>query len=256
MSTRLPPADLREQEGGVVGPQHVRAVLAGGLARQALEQRVAGEVELQAGTVAAQREEDARVGVVHVDVGTTPGDLDKAVAQSVLHAQGGEVRVAQFIGGAARGDGEGGAGAQDVLPGNGARALVKAIGIAAVEARDGDEDAAGETRPQADAVCVGEPAGEGDPALEAADLACAELAKLVGKRDFEALGAARVELERRLVAGVGGRGRHGLSLPQLRSYLMTLCIMAASGGARRARANRCLVSWFAHKRGEDINEWS
>ena len=116
----LLPAKLRQGQRGVVGPQHVGGAGADCLAREALEQRVAGKVEVQAGAVSAQREQDARVGVIHVHVGATAGDLDEAVAQGILHAQGGIMGVAQLIARAARRDGDGCARREDVLPSDGA----------------------------------------------------------------------------------------------------------------------------------------
>ena len=75
----LLPIALGAGERCVVGAQDVCGVRSRGLARKALEQRVAGEVELDARAVAAQGEGDARVGVVRVDVGATALDLEHAV---------------------------------------------------------------------------------------------------------------------------------------------------------------------------------
>ena len=64
-----------------------------------------------------------------VDIGTTARGLGQTVAQRVLGAQGREARVAQLLGHAAGGDGNGGAGADDVLPGDVVNAIVQLIGI-------------------------------------------------------------------------------------------------------------------------------
>ena len=196
VGARLLPVDLRERERGVVGAQHVGRAGARGLARQALEERVAGEIELQAGAVAADREGEAAVGAIGVHGGAFAQHARQAVADGILHAQGGEVRVAQLVGGAARRNGERGAGTQDVLPRDGGGVLVKLVGVAGVKARERDKDAAGEARPQARAVCVRSGPDKGDAALEAAHLAQAQTAQLVGKGDLEALRAAGVELVR------------------------------------------------------------
>ena len=74
------PIALGAGERCVVGAQDVCGVRSRGLARKALEQRVAGEIELDARAVATQGEGDARVGVVRVDVGATALDLEHAVA--------------------------------------------------------------------------------------------------------------------------------------------------------------------------------
>ena len=207
----LLPAKLSQGQRGVVGPQHVGGAGADRLAREALEQRVAGKVEVQAGAVAAQREEDVRVGVIHVHVGATAGDLDEAVAQGILHAQGGIMGVAQLIARAARRDGDGCARREDVLPSDGARALVQVVRGDAIEAGEGNKDAARQARPQAGAVGIEGRARERDAALEAPNLTQAERAQFVGKGGFKALGAARVKLVRGSVGRREGRLRHGHS---------------------------------------------
>ena len=100
----LRPARLRQQQGGVVGTQHMGCGAfsgACGLRGQALEQRLARKVEVEARATLAQREHEVRIGVGGVHVGAAPRLINQAVADGVLHAQGRELRVAQLIGDAA-----------------------------------------------------------------------------------------------------------------------------------------------------------
>ena len=179
----LGPADLLEQEGGVVGAKHVRAGAgAGRLARQALEEGVAAEVEVQAGALSADGERDARIGVLEVDARPRPGLVREAVADGVLDAEGGVVGVPQLSVRSLGGDGDARAAAQDILPWHVVGAVVEGVGVPAVEASEHDEDAAGETGPQAGAVGVGDGSREGDAPLEAPGLAQADAPELSVER--------------------------------------------------------------------------
>lgn len=79
--------------------------------RQALEQRVARKVQADARAALTQRKQQVDVGIGGVDVGAATRGLGQAVAQRVLGAQSRETRIAQLLGHAAGGDGDGGAGA-------------------------------------------------------------------------------------------------------------------------------------------------
>ena len=147
------PADLRQHQCGVVGAQHMGALAGkrrGG--RQALEQRIARKVQADARAALTQRKQQVDVGVGGVDVGTTARGLGQTVAQRVLGAQGGETRIAQLLGHAAGGDGDGGAWADDALPGDVVNAVVQLVGILRLKAPEHHEHAAGQARPQACAV--------------------------------------------------------------------------------------------------------
>ncbi len=205
----LLPIALGASERCVVGAQDVCGVRSRGLARKALEQRVAGEIELDARAVATQGEGDARVGVVRVDVGATALDLEHAVTQRVLHAERGKVGIAQFVIGAARGHGDGGACAQDAFPGYGASCFVQVFGVDAGEAAEHHKDAAGKAGPQTCALGVGGGAGKRHAALERADLAQPHATELVCECGLEALGAARVKLVQGCVVRGERRVRHG-----------------------------------------------
>ena len=120
--------------------------------RQALEQRIARKVQANAGTALAQRKQQVNVRIGSVDVGTTARGLGQTVAQRIFGAQGGEARVAQLLGHATGGDGDGGAGTDDVLPGDVVNAIVQLVGILCLKAPEHHEHAAGQARPQAGAV--------------------------------------------------------------------------------------------------------
>ena len=82
------------------------------------------------------------IGVGGIDVGATARGLGQTVAQRVFGAQGREARVAQLLGHAAGGDGDGGAGADDALPGDVVNAIVQFIGILRLKAPEYHEHAA------------------------------------------------------------------------------------------------------------------
>ena len=92
------------------------------------------------------------VGIGGVDIGATARGLGQTVAQRVLGAQGREARVAQLFGHAAGGNGDGGAGADDVLPGDVVNAIVQLVGILRLKASEHRKHAAGQARPQACAI--------------------------------------------------------------------------------------------------------
>ena len=133
------------------------------------------------------------VGVGGVDIGATARGLGQTVAQRVLGAQGREARVAQLLGHAAGGDGDGGAGADDVLPGDVVNAVVQLIGILRLKAPKHHKHAAGQARPQAGTVAFFELALKRSAALQAADMRKPEPLELVGECGFKALGAACVK---------------------------------------------------------------
>ena len=161
--------------------------------RQALEQRVARKVQADARAALAQRKQQVNVGVGGVDIGATARGLGQAVAQCVLGAQGGETCVAQLLGHAAGGDGDGGARADDALPGDVVHAVVQLVGILRLKAPEHYEHAAGQARPQACAVAFFELALKRGAALQAADMRKSEPLELVGECGFKALGAACVK---------------------------------------------------------------
>ena len=161
--------------------------------RQALEQRVARKVQADARAALAQRKQQVNVGVGGVDIGATARGLGQAVAQCVLGAQGGETCVAQLLGHAAGGDGDGGVRADNVLPGNVVHAVVQLVGIPCLKAPKYHKHAAGQARPQTGAVALFELALKRGAALQAADMRKPEPLELVGECGFKALGAACVK---------------------------------------------------------------
>ena len=110
--------------------------------RQAFEQRVARKVQADARAALTQRKQQVDVGVGGIDVGATARGLGQTVAQRVLGAQGREARVAQLLGHAAGGDGDGGAGADDGLPGDVVNAVVQLVGILRLKAPEYHEHTA------------------------------------------------------------------------------------------------------------------
>ena len=87
------------------------------------------------------------VGVGGIDISATARGLGQAVAQRVFGAQGREARVAQLLGHAAGGDGDGGSGADDGLPGDVVNAIVQLVGILCLKASEYHEHAARQARP-------------------------------------------------------------------------------------------------------------
>ena len=188
------PADLRQHQCGVVGTQHMRALAGAGRGgRQALEQRIARKVQADARAALAQRKQQVNVGIGGIDVGATARGLGQAIAQRVLGAQGRETRVAQLLGHAAGGDGDGGTRADDVLPGDVVNAVVQLVGILRLKAPKHHEYAAGQARPQTRAIALLKLALKRGAALQAADMRKPEPLELVGECGFKALGAACVK---------------------------------------------------------------
>ena len=188
------PADLRQHQGGVVGTQHVCALAGTGRRRrQALEQRVARKVQADARAALTQRKQQVNIGIGGVDIGATARGLGQTVAQRVLGSQGREARVTQLLGHAAGGDGDGGARANNALPGDVVNAVVQLIGILCPKAPEHHKHAAGQARPQAGAVTFFELALKCSAALQAANMRKPEAFKLIGERGLKALGAACVK---------------------------------------------------------------
>ena len=166
---------------------------AGRRGRQTLEQRVARKVQADARATLAQRKQQVNVGIGGIDVGAATRGLGQAIAQRVLGAQSREARVAQLLGHAAGGDGDGGAGADDILPGDVVNAVVQLIGILRLKAPKHHKHAAGQARPQTGAVAFFELALKRSAALQAADMRKPEPFKLVGECGLKALGAACIK---------------------------------------------------------------
>ena len=133
------------------------------------------------------------IGVGGIDIGATARGLGQTVAQRVLGAQGREARVTQLLGHAAGGDGDGGAGADDGLPGDVVNAVVQPIGILCLKAPEHHKHTAGQARPQARAQALLKLALKRGTALKAADMRKPEAFKLVGECGLKALGAACVK---------------------------------------------------------------
>ena len=161
--------------------------------RQALEQRVTRKVQADARAALTQRKQQVNVGIGGVDIGATARGLGQTVAQRVLGAQGREARVAQLLGHAAGGNGDGGAGADDALPGDVVNAIVQLVGILRLKASKHHKHAAGQARPQTGAVAFFELALKRSAALQAADMRKPEPLELVGECGFKALGAACIK---------------------------------------------------------------
>ena len=166
---------------------------AGRCGRQAFEQRVARKVQADARAALTQRKQQVNVGVGGVDIGATARGLGQTVAQRVLGAQSREARVAQLLGHAAGGDGDGSARADDGLPGDVVNAVVQLVGILRLKAPKHHKHAAGQARPQAGTVAFFELALKRSAALQAADMRKPEPLELVGECGFKALGAACVK---------------------------------------------------------------
>ena len=166
---------------------------AGRCGRQALEQRVARKVQAYARAALTQRKQQVNIGIGGIDIGATARGFGQAVAQCVLGAQGREACVAQLLGHAAGGDGDGCAGADDVLPGDVVNAIVQLVGILRLKAPKNHEHAARQARPQTGAVAFFELALKRSAALQPADMRKPEAFKLIGECGLKALGAACVK---------------------------------------------------------------
>ena len=161
--------------------------------RQTLEQWIARKVQADARAALTQRKQQVNVGVGSIDIGATARGLGQTVAQRVLGAQGGETRIAQLLGHAAGGDGDGGARADDALPGDVVDAVVQLVGILRLKAPKHHEHAAGQARPQTRAIALLKLALKRGAALQAADMRKPEPFKLVGECGLKALGAACIK---------------------------------------------------------------
>ena len=161
--------------------------------RQALEQWVARKVQTDARAALAQRKQQVNVGIGNVDIGATARGLGQTVAQRVLGAQGREARVAQLLGHAAGGDGDGGAGADDGLPGDVVNAVVQFIGILRLKAPEYHEHTARQARPQARSIALLKLALKCSAALQPANMRKPEAFKLIGECGLKAFGAACVK---------------------------------------------------------------
>ena len=133
------------------------------------------------------------IGIGGIDVGAATRGLGQAIAQRVLGAQSREARVAQLLGHAAGGDGDGGTGADDGLPGDVVNAVVQLIGVLRLKAPKHHKHAAGQARPQTGAVAFFELALKRSAALQAADMRKPEPFKLVGECGLKAFGAACIK---------------------------------------------------------------
>ena len=133
------------------------------------------------------------IGVGSIDIGATACGLGQAIAQCVLGAQGREARVAQLLGHTTGSDGNGGAAANDVFPGNVVNGIVQLVGILCLKASEHHKHAAGQARPQTGTVALLELALKRGAALEAADMRKPEPFKLVGECGLKALGAACIK---------------------------------------------------------------
>ena len=133
------------------------------------------------------------IGVGSIDIGATACGLGQAIAQCVLGAQGREARVAQLLGHTTGSDGNGGAAADDVFPGNVVNGIVQLVGILCLKASEHHKHAAGQARPQTGAVAFFELALKRSAALQAADMRKPEPLELVGECGFKALGAACIK---------------------------------------------------------------
>ena len=133
------------------------------------------------------------IGIGGIDIGATARGLGQAVAQCILGAQGREARVAQLLGHAAGGDGNRGAGADDVFPGNVVNAVVQLVGVLRLKAPEYHKHAAGQARPQARAKALLKLALKRGAALKAAYMRKPEPFKLVGECGLKALGAACIK---------------------------------------------------------------
>lgn len=133
------------------------------------------------------------IGVGSIDIGATACGLGQAIAQCVLGAQGREARVAQLLGHTTGSDGNGGAAADDVFPGNVVNGIVQFIGILRLKAPEHHEHAARQARPQTGAVTFFELALKCSAALQPANMRKSEAFKLIGECGLKALGAACVK---------------------------------------------------------------
>ena len=93
----------------------------------------------------------------------------------------------------AGGNGDGGAGADDALPGDVVNAIVQLIGILRLKAPEHHEHAARQARPQTGAVAFFELALKRGAALQPANMRKPEAFKLIGECGLKAFGAACVK---------------------------------------------------------------
>ncbi len=162
-----------------IGQQGRRQVLlerrlAGLLAVTAPMQGVAGEVERQAGLLPAQMKIDAEVRLARIDRRPPAGPVTEPVDNGILDLERRIMRMVQGGGDQGGIDGKGLCLAQVLLPGELVAGLVERLLIGDGEGLELQQDAAGQTRPEAAAVGGFQVAAECDPGPDLPDLGRAE----------------------------------------------------------------------------------
>ena len=204
---RPAPARQRQQAGGEVFLQRCRDAAVLVVAPAALEQRLAGEVEIELQPFGRQEGADAHVGMMGVDRWPAAVLVAEAVDDGVLDAQGGKVQAAQRRADRHHVDTDGLAGAEPVFPAGVAAELVQGAFVAAGPVQQPQQHAAGDAGLQVDAIGAFQRATAFDAAGYGAGVVCAQAEQFVGQRLFQPARAGAEEAEG--AVGRGGRRVHG-----------------------------------------------
>ncbi len=190
----LAPARHAQNGGGEVLLDG-RLDLDAGLAVAALVQLGAGQVDGDDGLVGAHHDVDEQVGLDGVDVGTPAGEVGEPVGDRVFDAHRGELRVAKRVVDAGGVDRDRAVGADVVLPRHRADGLVELIGGRARDARQRDEHARGDARPQQRLVAALERPAERHARGQRPHAPNPRRAQLIAEECFGAFGAGSEEVE-------------------------------------------------------------
>ena len=156
------------------------------LAVAALEQRLAGGVEVKRYPVCGEKSIHPHVRRGGVDARPFAACLAKLVADGVLDFQGDEIQAAQGALDRADLDAESLLDVEIASPGQGQRGAVDVFLAAVGLFCQPPQDAAGDPAPQVDAIAQRQVADKTDAAVGGGYVGCAEFFQLGGQRSFQA----------------------------------------------------------------------
>ncbi len=219
---------------------HRRRDLHSGRSVASAVERIARQVDRDAGLLAGDDHVHAQVGRGRVDARPTADALAEPVGDGVFDAHGGELGVAQRLVDARGVDGDGAVGTHVVLPRDLAHALVERVGALRAHGPEREQDARCEPRPQQHAVRMHQRAREQHSPTLRTHAGHAQAAQLIGEKRLH---TARAGGETRDTTG------HGPSRTSARCAAARLC--AARGRARSPGLDRsptCPIgSWRARR---------
>ena len=183
------------EDGGRERLLHRRLDLDTRLAVTAAVERLARQVERDRGLVLSDHDVDAQVRIGRVDTRSHAHAVDEPVRDRVLHANRGELRVAQRVVHPGGVDGDGPVGTHVVLPRPLADRGVQCVGRIGRHAREREQYTRREPRPQQRAVAGRQTTTEAHSGAQRSNAAALQYAQLAGEQRFSAAGARGEELE-------------------------------------------------------------